>query len=97
MQLSHNNIIPVINMITMKEIWVRTWDESNNAQGNDYVYKVKIHLMKDSSNISADNNYVTSLLSSMKNYVLKFEHIGIDECNNNNLDSMEDDEYGFLS
>ena len=54
--------MPIINVITMKEIWARAWDQSNNTQVNDFVYKVKIHLMIDSSNSSSTNNDVTSSL-----------------------------------
>lgn len=94
-QWSYNNIMPVIHMITMKEIWVRAWDESNNVQNNDYVYKVKIHLMKD-SNASATIATTNHMTSSMKKYLLNFEHSAVDGCKNDHVDSLNDD-YGFLS
>ena len=53
--------------------------------------------MKDSISSSGVTNDMTSSLQHMKNYALKFEYVGIYGCKNKNLDSVDDDEYGFLS
>jgi len=61
--------IHVIDMLTCKEIWSRSWDESNNCQpnnptwnlmgmGNNQVFRVKVHLQK----------------STIGQHELRFEH-----------------------
>ena len=85
---SYKNAIPVIQMITIKEIWARSWDESNNVQRHDY--KVKIHLVNNSVVTALDHITSTSV---MKKYALKFEHLPVGY---ENVKSDCSDDHEFL-